>query len=147
MTGERLHWQRGAKAASKWAAPWRNTHLHATTFRWYVTILFIGSWVLDYALYFHFQSWGNIVLKIHSIWISWKEKLGSKFLLRCDLSTIFLFSKQSFFEQKEICGRWENPHNFYVVESAKGQRSWLFFRQPDTLAGCPEIHCYERQQN
>jgi len=36
------------------------------------------------------------------------------------LSTIIFFSKQSFFEQKEICGRWENPHNFYVVESAKG---------------------------
>jgi len=78
-----------------------------------------------------------------------KTGVQTPFILRCDLSTFSFEGKQSLSEQKQRWGPRESPHNFYVVESAKGVCYFWGSLQPPPwhTTGCPEIHCDASQQN
>jgi hypothetical protein len=142
----------GPKAASKC---WRNG-IHISPCHYFQAIghypFLIGSWLRTTLPFSGLSNIFVFILKILSYFRFMKKKTGllqTPFIIRCDLSTFSFWGEQSLSEQKQRWGRRESPHNFYVVESAKGVcYFWGSLLQPPWhTTGCPEIHCDASQQN
>lgn len=167
---------RQRKQLQKWElAPWRNIHLYATTFRWYVAILFYRTVTYMYCTFPHVLE--NIIqILLFAVTLQYTCK---RIKPKISFSTCHYLSRSfykfNFFRlisslsKMVACDLYVRECNNFGPElgldlsltksedeawdksisllyCGKDQRSWLFFGAAWHTV-CPEIHCYASQQN